>query len=193
MTIPYLKSESLPQLTVGSFILLWLEKITFLNYDRKRYNISKYNRKEKDMNSSEKLVEYVIPDNILESKRIFGFRRRNWIEGIICAGIIGFIIVQIPFVLRVKIIFLVCMCGPVLLLNLVGIRDQSIFEAMSNIRLAKSNKGEYHLRRPNEKEHYKQRGMEQSVNGIGNGDSAADKVADYAKRKYAQFKDGMGR
>ena len=145
------------------------------------------------MNNDEKLVEYVIPDNILESKRIFGFRRRNWIEGIICAGIVGFIIVQIPFVIRVKLIFLVCLCGPILLLNLVGIRDQSIFEVVSNIKLARTNKGNYHLRRPDNEERYKSRGVEQSLNGIGNGDSAADKVADFAKKKYAEFKEKSGR
>lgn len=145
------------------------------------------------VNNDEKLVEYAIPDNILDSKRIFGFRRRNWIEGLICAGIVGFIIVQIPFVIRVKIIFLVCMCGPILLLNLVGIQDQSVFEAISNIKLARANKGEYHLRRPDNEERYKSRGVEQSLNGIGNGDSAADKVADFAKKKYAEFKEQLDR
>ena len=61
------------------------------------------------METNEKLIEYAIPDNILDSKRIFGFRRRNWIEGLICAGMVGFIICLIPFVPRVKIIFLVCL------------------------------------------------------------------------------------
>ena len=142
------------------------------------------------METDEKLVEYAIPDNILDSKRIFGFRRRNWIEGLICAGVIGFIICLIPFVIRVKIIFLVCLCGPVLLLNLVGIRDQSIFEVVQNIYQSKENRGEYHLRRPDCEERYKSRGVAQSVNGIGHGDSAADKVADLFKKKYAEFKEG---
>ena len=137
----------------------------------------------------EKLYEYVIPDNILESKRIAGFRLRNWIEGILCVGIIGFIIVQIPFVLRVKCIFLVCVCGPILLLNLVGIRDQSIFEAIMNIHTARANKGEYHLRRPGNEERYKSGRVAQSINGIGNGDSAADKVAEIVKAKYNEFKE----
>ena len=141
------------------------------------------------MENEEKLVEYVIPDNVLESKRIFGFRRRNWIEGIICAGIVGFFIALIPFVIRVKLIFIVCLCGPVLLLNLVGIRDQSVFEVMLNIKTAKANKGEYHLRRKNEEERYNSRGVAQSINGVGNGDSAADKVADFAKKKYSEFKE----
>lgn len=141
------------------------------------------------MQNEEKLVEYAIPDNILESKRIFGFRRRNWIEGLVCAGIVGFIVIQIPFVLRVKIIFLICLCGPILLLNLIGIRDQSIFEVISNIKISRANRGEYHLRRPNCEERYKSRGMAQSVSGVGNGDSAADKVADFAKKKFAEFKE----
>ena len=61
--------------------------------------------------NDERLYEWSIPDNVLESKRILGFRPRNWIEGLICAGIIGFIVVNIPFVLRVKLIFLVCLCN----------------------------------------------------------------------------------
>lgn len=137
----------------------------------------------------EKLYEYHIPDNILESKRIFGYRVRNWIEGLICAGIVGFIILQIPFVLRVKIIFVICICVPLLLLNLIGIRDQSIFEVIINFKKANSNKGEYHLRRPDHAEKYKSRRMEQSINGVGNGASAADKVADLIKAKVAEFKE----
>lgn len=139
-------------------------------------------------NEQEKLYEFVIPDNVLESKRILGYRSRNWIEGLICAGIVGFIILQIPFVLRVKLIFLVCFCGPILLLNLIGIKDQSIFEIISNFNTAKANKGEYHLRQPNEEEHLKSKKMSQSYSGVGNGESAADKLGDFFKTKLAEFK-----
>ncbi|WP_026658252.1 hypothetical protein [Butyrivibrio sp. AC2005] len=139
--------------------------------------------------NEERLYEYDIPDNVLESKRIFGFRPRNWIEGLICAVIVGFIVVHIPFVFRVKLIFLVCLCCPMLLLNLIGIKDQSVFEAVMNFRQAKANKGEYHLRRPDNEERYKSGRVAQSINGIGNGDSAADKVADFIKAKYTEFKE----
>ncbi|MCR4902199.1 MAG: hypothetical protein K6A23_05015 [Butyrivibrio sp.] len=139
--------------------------------------------------NEEKLYEYAIPDNVLESKRIMGFRMRNWVEGFICAGIVAFIVMNIPFVIRVKLIFLVCLCGPVLLLNLVGIRDQSLFEVVMNIKRARDNKGEYHLRRPDNEERYKSGRVAQSVNGIGNGDSAADKIADFVKGKYQEFKE----
>ena len=139
--------------------------------------------------NDERLYEWSIPDNVLESKRILGFRPRNWIEGLICAGIIGFIVVNIPFVLRVKLIFLVCLCAPVLLFNLIGIKDQSVFEAIMNLRQANANKGEYHLRRPDHEERYKSGRVAQSINGIGNGDSAADKVAEIIKTKYAEFKE----
>ncbi len=141
------------------------------------------------MVNDEKLYEYQVPDNILESRRVFGFRIRNWIEGLICAGIVGFIIMQIPFVARVKLIFLICICGPILMLNLIGIRDQSMFEAIINIHISRGNAGEYHLRRPGCEERNKSGRMAQSVNGIGNGDSAADKVADIFKEKYKEFKE----
>ena len=137
----------------------------------------------------ERLYEFTIPENIMESKRVFGYRTRNWIEGLICVGIAGFIILQIPFVLRVKIIFLICICAPILLINLIGIRDQSIFEMISNFHVAKGNKGEYHLRKPNDEEHCKSRKMSQSYNGIGNGESAADKLGDLIKGKIAEFKE----
>jgi hypothetical protein len=139
--------------------------------------------------NEERLYEYTIPDNVLDSKRILGFRPRNWVEGLICAGIVGFIVVNIPFVLRVKLIFLVCLCGPILLLNLIGIKDQSVFEAIMNLRQANANKGEYHLRRPDNEERYKSGRVAQSINGIGNGDSAADKVAEIVKAKYNEFKE----
>ena len=139
--------------------------------------------------NDERLYEWSIPDNVLESKRILGFRPRNWIEGLICAGIIGFIVVNIPFVLRVKLIFLVCLCAPVLLFNLIGIKDQSVFEAIMNFKQARDNKGEYHLRRPDNEERYKSGRVAQSINGIGNGDSAADKDAEIIKTKYAEFKE----
>jgi len=139
--------------------------------------------------NEERLYEYGIPDNVLDSKRILGFRPRNWVEGIICAGIVGFIVVNIPFVLRVKLIFVVCLCAPVLLLNLIGIKDQSIFEAIMNFKQASENKGEYHLRRPDHEERYKSGRVAQSINGIGNGDSAADKVAEFIKTKYYEFKE----
>ena len=139
--------------------------------------------------NEERLYEYTIPDNVLDSKRVLGFRPRNWVEGRICAGIVGFIVVNIPFVLRVKLIFLVCLCGPILLLNLIGIKDQSVFEAIMNLRQANANKGEYHLRRPDHEERYKSGRMAQSINGVGNGVSAADKIADFAKQKYEEFKE----
>lgn len=140
------------------------------------------------MDEKETLYQYDIPDNILESKRIFGFRRRNWVEGLISVLIVGFIICLIPFVTRVKIIFIVAICGPLLLLNLIGIKDQSLFEVAQNLKAAIDNSGNYHLRRPDNEEKYKSRRMEQSVNGVNSGDSAADKVAEFSKRKFEEIK-----
>lgn len=136
----------------------------------------------------EQLRQSRMPDNVIESKRYFGFRRRNWIEGIICVFIAGFIIASIPFVTRVKIIFMICICGPLLLLNLIGLKDQSISEIFLNLKNSISLKGRYHLRHPAREERYKSHVVEQSVNGIGHGDSAADKTGDFLKEKYAQLR-----
>lgn len=136
----------------------------------------------------EEVYEYQIPDNIMESKRIFGFRRRNWIEGIVCAAIVGLIILQIPFVLRVKIIFLICVCVPILGLNLMGIKDQSLFEAIINLKQSKTNSGEYHLRRCDHEEKFKSKGVEQSVNGSSERTSTAEQVTKFIKDKTERFK-----
>ena len=176
-----------PAFNRGSFIYPLLQNVYFwcilLNDIPYRIVIG-----ETVMAKEEDLYAYAIPENVLESKRILSFRRRNWIEGLICAGIVGFIIFEIPFVVRVKLIFLVILCGSVLMLNLIGIRDQSIIEAISNIRTARQNSGEYHLRRPTDEERFKTGRVAKSFSGTANGDSAADKLYDLAKEKIKQLK-----
>jgi len=75
---------------------------------------------------------YYIPSNIFSAQRFLGFKRRNWIEGGISTVIVCGIIFYIPFVLRVKIIFMVVLGGATLLLNLVGYKNQSISEIIIN-------------------------------------------------------------
>ena len=135
----------------------------------------------------EELIEYRIPDNILESKRIWGFRKRNWIEGIICACIVGYIIYKISFVIRVKIILIVILFASILLINLVGIKDQSLIEGIMNFIKACKLSKKYHMRKPNE-ERSEKSGMAQSnTNNIG-GVSIADRVADFIKAKFKEYK-----
>lgn len=144
-----------------------------------------------DDNNKTSLYEYIIPDNILSSKRILGFRRRNWIEGLIMAFAVGALIYFIPFVTRVKIIFIVCICLPILIINLIGIRDQSFTEAILNIKQAKINAGHYHLRSPGYEKRTKS-GMDQSTGGGADQLSAADKILAAAKEWIKAFKETHG-
>lgn len=139
------------------------------------------------MNEEEELIAYEIPDNIIDSKRILTFRKRNWIEGIICVVIIGFIVWSIPFVLRVKIIFTVCIGGAVLWLSLHGIKDQSLTEGIMNFKRAKKQCGNYSFSKPDEN-----KGVYSGNEGfsfeVGNGVSIADKIADFIKNKIKQYR-----
>ena len=86
------------------------------------------------------------PDNVLNSKRILGFRKRNIVEGIIFALIVGFIIYLIPFVPRVKIIFWAILCGAAFFGGLLGIANQTVTEYIYNFIKLKKNGRKYHFR-----------------------------------------------
>ena len=88
----------------------------------------------------------IIPVNVTQSKRIFGFRMRNIIEGIIAAVIVAMLIRLIPFVLKVQIIVTIALSGSVLVLNLLGLKGMSLSECFINLILSKATRKEYHLR-----------------------------------------------
>ncbi len=92
------------------------------------------------------ISEFIIPVNITQSKRILSFRIRNIIEGIIFAAIAGFIIYQVPFVPKVKIIVSIGVCGVIAFLNFIGIKGMSVTECFLNFVMYKSTKFKYHLR-----------------------------------------------
>lgn len=88
-----------------------------------------------------------VPQNVIgSSKRILKFPQRNWIEGIISVAVVIWIIWQIPFVLRVKIIVAACTGIAVLLLNLIGVRNMSISETCINLYKYISESQPMHLR-----------------------------------------------
>ncbi len=88
----------------------------------------------------------IIPVNVTQSKRIFGFRMRNIIEGIIAAIIVGLLIRFIPFVLKVQVIVTIALSGSVLVLNLLGLKGMSLSECIINLIMSKATRKEYHLR-----------------------------------------------
>lgn len=131
-------------------------------------------------------IAIVIPENVLESKRILGFRRKNLFEGCILTGITIAIIVSIPFVTRIKIIFIILVGGAVFVLSAVGIKDMSFSELViaiyNNIKLQKN----YHLRsidKAGKPTKYKI-----DVNAKYANKSAADKTWDFIKEKIDVLK-----
>ena len=134
-------------------------------------------------------ISVKIPENVLESKRILGFRRKNLFEGLILMGITISIIIAIPFVTRIKIIFIIIVGGAVFILSAVGIKDMSFSELViaiyNNIRLQKV----MHMRsidKAGKPQKYKI-----DVNAKHTNKSAAEKTYDFIKEKYHEFKENQ--
>jgi hypothetical protein len=60
------------------------------------------------------LKTYYIPENVLKSRLLMGFPKRNWIEGLLEAVVAALLVNMIPFVIKVKIIVLIVLCGTIL-------------------------------------------------------------------------------
>ena len=120
----------------------------------------------------EELASYKIPDNITAGKRIFVFRLRNVIEAAISAFIVGSLICLVPFVVRVKIIVVVVVCGSVIFLNLIGIKGMSYSECFINYRKFKHDSKVYCLRsikyaKKQKKTDYSKTYLNESIAGKG--------------------------
>lgn len=134
-------------------------------------------------------IIYFIPENILQSRRIMSFRRRNLIEGAISAVALGLIIYQVPFVPRVKAIITVCMCLAVFVVNLLGIKNMSISEVVSDFIYYKKHKALYHLRSINNAKKISRNSKTGRVATAVN-ESGAEKIVRIAKEKYNSYKEG---
>lgn len=130
-----------------------------------------------------------IPDNVLKSKRYLGFKRRNITEAIISFIISAFLIYQISFVMRVKIIFIICVGASVAFINLIGIKNQSISEIILNFIKYKKQKPVLHLRSVKYAKSKKT-----TVNKKGEfittlNESIAEKYIRLAKEKFEEYKE----
>lgn len=141
--------------------------------------------RDRDSRAEEKDLEIIIPENILDSKRILGFRRKNVIEGIILAAIFAIIILQIPFVTRIKVIFIIILCSSVLGLSCVGIKDKSVSEIFIDIKYNLSLPKQWHLR--SIKDAKKRKKFKVSEESSYSNLSFAEKIYYTAKQKYKEF------
>lgn len=91
------------------------------------------------------LEDYLIPENVLRSRNLLGFPKRNWVEGLLEALLVGWLINFIPFVLKVKIIVLLVVCISILVGNLIGIKNRSVIQIISAFLKHKKTRARYHL------------------------------------------------
>ena len=133
------------------------------------------------------LEEIYIPENVLQSKRYFGFRRRNIIEAIVITGLTVYGLIQIPFVTRIKVIICVAVGIAVFLACCAGIKGFSPTELLSlMIKDSKAGK-EYHLRSVK----YAEKKPKFQVNEKGEvyaNQSYAEKTIGFVKEKIKEFK-----
>lgn len=125
----------------------------------------------------------IINANVLGFKRYGSFHLRNIIEGVFCSSIIYWIIEQIPFVPKVKIIVTICLIAAVMLVNIKGFKNQSLSEVLINMMLEKKNDKDYHMRCINDEEiksqEYSETAGEKSI---------ADRIAIWTKEVYRHYK-----
>lgn len=123
------------------------------------------------------------PENALESKRILGIKMRNLIEAAIGVVFVGYIIYLIPFVTRVKIIFMVIICGSVALFNIIGIKNQSLSEAFINWVTFRSKRAVYHYK--DLRIQRKEKKVAKVTNALN--ESLAEKGIRIVKEKYQEY------
>ena len=105
--------------------------------------------------SSETLQPRYIPKNVLQGKRIMGFKYRNIVEGAIDALIVFLLLLQIQFVLKVKLIVFICIGLVVFFGNCFVIKDQAISEFLLNFLRYRNFLRTYHYRRVNQENVFK--------------------------------------
>lgn len=91
-----------------------------------------------------------IPDNILQGKRIANLiRPRNMTEGIVCCLLLIYVMFQIPFAPTFRTIVIIVLSVAILILNCIGIKNQSFSEALINFVRIRRYLKEINYRRVN--------------------------------------------
>ena len=125
---------------------------------------------------------YIIPENVLRSRNLFGFPKRNWLEGTVEALAVAALVNTINFVPKVKIITMIVLCGTVLVGNLIGIQNRSVIQIITAYISFKHTKKTYHL---GSVANYERR--KQLQNSTSEGESPAEKAYYFAKRKFKEY------
>ena len=78
------------------------------------------------MIEDEKLNEYVIPENYSMGFSLFGRPVQNLVEAVVMTFIVFRIIMEIPFLFKIKICVLLFFCMSAFMLGLIGIKGESV-------------------------------------------------------------------
>ena len=139
----------------------------------------------------DKLIQSIIPKNVIAGKRHMGIRGRNIAEGIVLAVIVYFIISQIPFVARIKAIFIAILCISAIIVGCIGIKDRSITEFIMDYSDYKKTQKIYHLRTIKDSKTKKKKFIMQEGKAYVNGFSIETEIYKI-KQGWADFKAKYG-
>ena len=126
-----------------------------------------------------------VPNNVLQGKRLFGFRIRNVVEAGIWVALIYKLVSLVPFVTRVRWIVIVCLCLVAILVNLMGVKDMTISEVAINFVHCKMTGKIYHLRSVDHAKKEKRNNNGQVAAQIN--ESAAERIVRSVKEKWAEL------
>ena len=126
-----------------------------------------------------------IPNNVLQGKRILGFRPRSFIEAAIWCFLIWKGVSLIPFVTRVQWIITICLCIGAIFVNLVGVKDMTLSEVCLNFVHCKRTARVYHLRSIDYAKKEKRNNNGQITTQTN--ESAAERFIRIVKEKYEEL------
>lgn len=100
--------------------------------------------------AEEKREEYIIPENYSGFGDVAGLPVRNIVEAVAATLLVLKLVMQIPFVFKIKVIFTFAVCLIVFLFFMLGIKHESVTSFLIGYLQFKSKRTVYHFRRPDE-------------------------------------------
>ena len=117
---------------------------------------------------------------------------RNFIEAFIWGALLYFIIWETGFLFKVKMVFFACIAGPIIILNIYGIKNLSVSLFLFRYLRFKRSTISYHLRSVADAKKESKQSIFAKVENIANsaedGTSIAQKYFGIAKEAYKQRK-----
>ena len=91
----------------------------------------------------------IIPQNIIQGRRLLGFRIRNLAEGVLAALLFAWIVAQIPFVPKVRWIITICVGLFLIVVMGIGIKGLAPSQVFIKFLTYRKYIKTYSYRRPN--------------------------------------------